>query len=926
MPIRFLMGFNTTDLPENFNDRFRNVFRMGIFAGGEITRVGPLQVAVSPFVAVSCDGGVVRDDVDTQILTIPAGKPNGVYICLLAKYRNMDEPQLEWKVVDPSCLQSCDDADCFIIFGLVVTDTDIVSATKYDAHRLDPCNKEDYNIYQTLANLPVAYVGPDGIVHSPGTTVGRIAFVVETRMFYWWNGLNWIPVSMGNRVVVVVFQDGSTGEVNVDAGAGDVFIIVLSVDAHFNPPSNPQDGKIIEFRLYSETPLRLSWDVSYVGSQATIPHVTSGFGLQPYSPDRIFFECVAATHSITQWIPTFRDTDNVVFGFGADAPFGVGDVAIGRNATIGNLTDGAIAIGVGATIGENDDYSIAIGLAATVASTSPNATAIGYGSSIGGLSSYAVALRGTVADAASGSTAIGGGHVGTGASGSVAIGNAQVDANAYWSVVIGSGWIPNVSSAIGGLIFGAGSCLIEDDCPNSILIGTNLSSQTSSEQAVVIGTNSRAIQGSISSVVIGTSCVSESGSNNCVVMGSYSSVFAGEYSVVIGTGDGTPFNPSPSEGNPVGDFASANSSTRMIVIGSKVLVDAGCQYSNVQGWNIWAASGSSSSVILGNTIRVEQGSKGSIAIGGVGPDETYNMSGATVRSAIIRSADCIAIGRAIEIIDMGSDRTHGAGRCSASIGIGSYVSMNGVAAYSGSNIGIGNGISLNNTSLCIAIGKLVTIGAYGPPAVPVYMSVAVCAGSGVGDPGARVFAHKSTALGVGVKIADGATDALTTERSIAIGYLAQIDTGSLAAIVIGSSARASGSSATNSIAIGNDTQTTGANAIAIGWGASAGANQCNIGYTGASGAQFLNRFTVNVSTDEPSPLAISSFRVERTQDGSSGEGDDDPVIGVAHKTSIMVRLNTRYSDGLKRVYAWEGGDISTLAASYPNARVLFLAN
>lgn len=186
MAIRALLAFDSTDLTSNFNDRFRDIFRVGIFAGGSVVTTTSYQVSVQPFVAVSCDGMVVRDDANAQLLTVPANKPNGVYICLFAQYRSFGPAQLEWKVVDSSCINTEAGSACFIIFALVTTsNVGITGITNYGPHRLDPINKEPLHVFQLSTDLPAA---------ATGLIVGETAFVVQTRSFYYWTGTQWAPV------------------------------------------------------------------------------------------------------------------------------------------------------------------------------------------------------------------------------------------------------------------------------------------------------------------------------------------------------------------------------------------------------------------------------------------------------------------------------------------------------------------------------------------------------------------------------------------------------------------------------------------------------------------------------------------------------------------------------------------------------------
>jgi hypothetical protein len=768
------MGFNTTDLPVNFNDRFRKVFKTGIFWGGDVQASG-LSVEVSPFVATTCDGGVVRDDVDTQTLAIPANRPDGVYVCLLARYRDFDEPQLEWKVVEASCLTSCENSDCFIIFALVRTGPAFISSIeKWGPHRLDQCNKEDLHTWPTVASLPTLY---DGLV------VGECAFVIETKQFYWWTGAQWLPVNCGGRTIVIVNITGDT--VNIDASTGDIFVCNLTGPTTFAAPTNPVNGKLIEYWIYSDAYYPLTWDTQFMGTQATIPLITSGNGLAPYPPDRVVFECIAG-HSYAEWLATFRDTNNIAIGTGAQTPEGLGNVAIGVSATTGTSTNSAVAIGNNSVVGNSAWNSIAIN--GVIGDTSYTSLAMCGGSIQGGAgASIAIGIGATIY---------------TGAYSTVVIGGGSSSYSPY-TLVLGSANAVADSGSQYGVVIGNGNT-IDTGSPHSIVMGFGCSISQGSNNSILIGGTSQAAgavpsaitQGGYDMVVIGNSNLSDAGNSNGVVIGCNAHVTGGsDFSIVLGSGDGTPFNSNPGATDPPGDFVYVGDSMlHSVVLGSKIHLDdstTGCSF--VMGRNIWGTSGSDHIVAIGETLFIEQGSVGAICIGGYTGGHLQNADGA-LRNHIVRSANCIAIGRALQIEDMGTppDASPHTELQSASMVLGYDSILKGIGGYQGSNVCLGIHNEAYYVSRSIAIGHKNTIGTTG---TATNYSIVIGGNS-------SVIGNSSIALGYNTHIGGGSTDASHNLDCIAIGAGAVINESCSGSIALGKGATVRGA---NSIAIGQVT-------------------------------------------------------------------------------------------------------------------------
>lgn len=155
MPIRALLAWDANDLPSTWNDRYRDIFKVGVYYGGTVSpAVAPLTVTISPFVSVSFDGMVVRDDSEAH--NVPLTDNADQLICLLAKYREFDPPVLQWQVILTSTLPAQPDKDYLIIFARAITvGGAITSLTPWAEHRQDGVGRHPLRPpVATVADLP----------------------------------------------------------------------------------------------------------------------------------------------------------------------------------------------------------------------------------------------------------------------------------------------------------------------------------------------------------------------------------------------------------------------------------------------------------------------------------------------------------------------------------------------------------------------------------------------------------------------------------------------------------------------------------------------------------------------------------------------------------------------------------------------------
>lgn len=859
MSVKYLMAFGTDDNPVNFNDRFRSIFSVGIFSGGSIvdaTSGSTLQVGVLPFVATTCDGGVVRDDFDTQVLTVPANKPDGVYICLLAKYRNFDLPQLEWKVVEPSCLTTCADADCYIVFGLVKTGAStITDIIKYGPHRLDKCNKHSLHVFDTVANLPVI---SDGLVR------GELAFVIETRQFYWWDDTLWRPLASGGglRIIVVVNQNASTGVVDIDASLGDIFRIVINYSGPitFNAPTNPVDGKFIEIQFATPTAYEIFWNFDFYGTTVPLPSYSSGAF---FRRDRVIFECYQTT-----WSCTFVDTRTIKMGDSAVVQNADAAIAIGIGTIIGNFANNAVAIGYGATASAPNAVSIGGydgSSSASITELSNNSVALGAGSIINAASD-SVSILGNIGIFAANSIAIRG-TIGEVANSSIAIGNAQVDNSAYSSLVLGCG--TSISEAA------------EHD---NILIGSGVSTGIGSTYAIAIGFGVYTTSGSVGSIIIGGTSIGgtlpsfiDNGSLDSIVIGNSCGIDNGSYnSIALGT-----------------NSVVVNGSNQSIAIGY-----------GVQAGTPGISGGSSNSILIGTGVKIDNGASRSAVIG------SYVIGMSIVYSRIDNGSEDAAIIGNSSLIDHGSDGSRIFGNSST-------------IDTSANSLAIGNSISISTSANTIAIGSSVSIGSASCIAIATGSapgSSYILSGAtnsiiiGV-DTKLEVDCDHTILIGDAAHIYSGCTPGVA-KYSIGIGPNSSLGYG-IGMIALGATAYASGN---NSISIGVNSNSDNGGCVI---GARTQGVPANLG----SVLRDFTVNTVKTAMEPGDQPSFISLRAYNLPDASSGGMSDTDVNGTsASRTSILVHSNLDADENPRRICSYPASSLANLITEFPGARILFIDN
>lgn len=184
MPIRALLAWDATDLPSTWNDRYKDIFKVGVYYGGTVNPAPtPLQVLISPFVAVSFDGMVVRDDTESH--TVPLTDNADQLICLLAKYREFDPPVLQWQVILTSTLPAQPDKDYLIIFARAITSGGVItSLTPWAEMRQDGVGRHPLR-------PPVATVGD---LPATGNVVGDVTPVLaDYSEWIWGADEQWHP-------------------------------------------------------------------------------------------------------------------------------------------------------------------------------------------------------------------------------------------------------------------------------------------------------------------------------------------------------------------------------------------------------------------------------------------------------------------------------------------------------------------------------------------------------------------------------------------------------------------------------------------------------------------------------------------------------------------------------------------------------------
>lgn len=874
MSVKYLMAFGTDDNPINFNDRFRSIFSVGIFSGGGIvdaTSGSTLQVGVLPFVATTCDGGVVRDDFDTQVLTVPANKPDGVYICLLAKYRNFDLPQLEWKVVEPSCLTTCADADCYIVFGLVKTGAStITDIIKYGPHRLDKCNKHSLHVFDTVANLPVI---SDGLVR------GELAFVIETRQFYWWDDTLWRPLASGGglRIIVVVNQNASTGTVDIDASLGDIFRIVINYSGPitFNAPTNPVDGKFIEIQFATPSAYEIFWNFDFYGTTVPLPGYSSGMA---FRRDRIIFECYQTT-----WSCTFVDTRTIKMGDSAVVQNADAAIAIGIGTIVGNFANNAVAIGYGATASAPNAVSIGGydgSSSASITELSNNSVALGAGSIINAAPD-SVSILGNIGIFAANSIAIRG-TIGEVANSSIAIGNAQVDNSAYSSLVLGCG--TGTSEAA------------EHD---NILIGSGVSTGIGSTYAIAIGFGVYTTNGSVGSIIIGGTSIGgtfpsfiDNGSLDSIVVGNSCGIDNGSYnSIALGT-----------------NSVVVNGSNQSIAIGY-----------GVQAGTPGVSGGSFNSILIGTGVKIDNGASRSAVIG------SYVIGMSIVYSRIDNGSEDAAIVGNSSLVDHGSD--------------GSRIFGNSSTIDASTNsLALGNSISISSSANTIAIGYNFDISAalgtiaMGSGAKVESANCIFIGANSTGSAYVKTGSANSILIGADIKLE------ANSNHTILIGDKAHIYNECAAGVApygIGIGADVSLGYGVGMIAIGKGAYANGDNSIAIGRGADSENGGLVVGAKARGGSDpDLGSVLTNViihtadTSGDPQPQSVIAFKVFMGRDNQTYGGHDDAIIegSDASKTSILINSNINTDEDPRRVMSYPVNDITGLLAHYPGARLLFIDN
>lgn len=143
--IRALQSFDSSDLPSDFNDRYRGLVKKGIYSGGSVSAGPPTDgvaqptIVVGPFVLVSNDGMVCREDSASQTLTVNSAGGTQI-VGLRAIYSPVTHPTLEWIVCNVADIATVPDLDSIIWFATFTASNlgvDAASVEVYAPHRMD---------------------------------------------------------------------------------------------------------------------------------------------------------------------------------------------------------------------------------------------------------------------------------------------------------------------------------------------------------------------------------------------------------------------------------------------------------------------------------------------------------------------------------------------------------------------------------------------------------------------------------------------------------------------------------------------------------------------------------------------------------------------------------------------------------------------
>lgn len=184
MSIKVLNTIETLDLPANQNDRFRSLFKNGIYSGGLVSKVAnTLEVTVGPFFLIS-EGMVVRDDdaVNVQKLKVAANMTQAVGLRVIPSATS--KPIVEWMVVVAASMGTIPDNDKIIWFGLVTTNTvEATTIVPYSLHRMDALGRTYLRpSVATAANLPAEGQALEG----------DICLVLDVNSFYRYHNQAWV--------------------------------------------------------------------------------------------------------------------------------------------------------------------------------------------------------------------------------------------------------------------------------------------------------------------------------------------------------------------------------------------------------------------------------------------------------------------------------------------------------------------------------------------------------------------------------------------------------------------------------------------------------------------------------------------------------------------------------------------------------------
>jgi hypothetical protein len=240
MAIRALLAWDSNDLPSTWNDRFRSIFKVGVYSGGTSTPAAtPLHVTVSPFVAVSFDGMVVRDDDEAH--DIPLTDNADQLICLLAKYREFDDPILQWQVILTSSLPAHPDKDYLIIFARAITVGGVITSLEpWAEHRIDGVSRHPLR-------PPVATTGDLPLT---GNVVGDVIPVLADASLWIWEADNtWHPHYANIDPFVLTITSALMGyseSLRYGNGTG----IIAGGSAYEEKPGSwpTQDGSLSDYR------------------------------------------------------------------------------------------------------------------------------------------------------------------------------------------------------------------------------------------------------------------------------------------------------------------------------------------------------------------------------------------------------------------------------------------------------------------------------------------------------------------------------------------------------------------------------------------------------------------------------------------------------------------------------------------------------